>query len=95
MHAGVLVNLATQRFHPIIFRPAPRPSEDVCVGRVCRHKSIGHHTEGFGTFDEAVAWIEADERYWPSYSLHEWDGNEVPASIAFFPFQKAVEKPSS
>jgi len=59
---GILKNTSTGRFHPISFRMAPRPSEtveDSLDG--CRHKSIGHHTEGFDTIEGAKEWIQEKE----------------------------------
>lgn len=54
--AGLLKNIKTGRFHPILFRPGPAPSsspEDDSQ----RYKSSGHHTEGFDTLEAANEFI--------------------------------------
>lgn len=93
-HTAILENTATGRFHPMPFRPSPRPSEGVPdIGVVCRHKSIGHHTEGFASLAEAEAHIMGNQNMWPAYTVYEWDGSSVPATTGYFPYMQAVEKP--
>lgn len=75
--AGILINKKTRRFHPIVFRPAPRPSES--FGEPCRHKSIGHHTEGFDTREEANAEIESQPSWNQTGCVWEWSGEDIPA----------------
>jgi len=88
MKAGMLRNTATGRFHPILFHPAPFPGQtgDLPIGSVMRYRSIGHHTEGFSTLDEALAHVKTT---YPGYTLlegiDEWDGQDVPASTIFLP----------
>lgn len=84
----VMKNTATGRFHPISYRPAPRPSEsaDLGAGTVCRHKSIGHHTDGFDTLEEAVEWIEKNEGARYVDTLEGWDGEPGTAhNVSYFP----------
>lgn len=74
---GMLVNTATGRFHPIAFRPAPSGVHDN------RWRSLGHHTEGFATREEALA--DTKERpYCKELGLEwAWDGTDVPALTIF------------
>ena len=44
-----LLNTATNRYHPIIYRPAPLPGGS----DLPRYKSSGHHTDGCDTLAEA------------------------------------------
>ena len=57
---GMLMNTATGRWHPILFRPAPAPSGDVHGFE--RYRSKGHHTEGFDTEPAARADIDGHSR---------------------------------
>lgn len=89
----ILVDIRNDRYHPMPYRPCPRPSEGVpAVGTVCRHKSIGHHTEGFATMEEAEKHIEEKE-WWPAYVVEAWDGVESPHNIMYFPYMQTPEKP--
>lgn len=81
--AGIIVNTATGRFHPIVFRRAPLPSHYSEPGPQ-RHKSIGHHTEGFATKDDAIAHIEAHSDWRNTGMEWEWDGSDVPAIVWWF-----------
>ena len=81
--AGVIHNTTTNRYHPVVFYAAPKPSE--AGESVVRHRSKGHHMEGFATMDEANAFI-ASQPTWRLYDvIWEWDGNEVPAIVFYFP----------
>jgi hypothetical protein len=81
-----LHNTKTDRYHPILFTERPLPGGSGPV----RHKSVGHHTVGFDTRDEAIAecrkmsenpdcggrlCVEKD---------FEWDGEGTPAMVVFF-----------
>jgi len=81
---GILINQQTGRFHPITFRPAPLPSgPDATVGE--RYHSLGHHTVGFDTKEQAIAWIkERSEELTLIDREYTWDGMEVPACTDFF-----------
>ncbi len=81
---GILINTATGRFHPISFREAPFPGGQQPPGGR-RHKSIGHHTEGFATMADAEAWIAANpDRIEATGRTWQWDGKDVPAMVEFF-----------
>lgn len=78
-----LVNFATDRFHPILFRLSPTPSG------IQRYKSKGHHTIGFDTFEEAEKHVL--EEMVPKLggarvvsNVYDWDGEGVPAMIEYF-----------
>ena len=73
--AGVLYNVETGRHHPVVFRPAPRPSDD---GPVIRYRSRGHHTEGFDTLEQAKAFM-AEVGWTDIGAVWNWDGSGVPA----------------
>lgn len=79
--AGILINKKSGRFHPIVFRSAPRPSES--FGEPHRHKSIGHHTDGFATHEEADAHIES-QSWKQTGCVWEWDGECIPAIVWIF-----------
>jgi hypothetical protein len=82
---AMLVNEATGRFHPILFYESPLPGNPE---NLVRHKSKGHHTAGFDTRDEAVAEArELAERQGARMALSQdlpWDGEDIPAMVAFF-----------
>lgn len=88
-HTAILKNEATGRFHSIAFREAPRPSD---YGEaVVRHKSIGHHTEGFATVEEASAHI-AEQPYMVALdALFSWDGADIPAMTLDLPVLRGEE----
>jgi len=82
-----LHNLKTDRYHPILFREAPQPSYtpgDTLV----RSKSVGHHTVGFDTREEALTECrniaERQEAKLCIAKDFAWDGEDVPAMIVFF-----------
>src|SRR5512133_2988785 len=90
-----LHNTATNRYHPILFHECPLPGpETETPGRLIRHKSKGHHTDGFDTRDEAMAECENIARQVKAVSIGEprlctekdfaWDGEGVPAMVVFF-----------
>lgn len=79
---GILVNTATGRWHPISFRYSPPFSGDLS-GNVGRFKSVGHHTEGFTTQDEAVAFIQGQPAMDLMVDTFEWDGVDIPAMVVW------------
>ncbi len=89
---GLLHNDITGRYHPISFRESPLPGNNVnrpLEAQVMRHKSIGHHTEGFATKEEADKWITDNKdrcTYVPN--VWEWANEDVPAMVAFFDLSK-------
>ena len=82
--AGILTNGKTGRFHPIIFRRAPLPSEGWDETKVQRHKSIGHHTDGFETMDEAEAHIKSEQSWNDTGARWSWTGEDIPALVHWF-----------
>lgn len=91
---AMLRNTKTRRWHPIFFEesalPDP-PSPDQPV----RHKSGAHHAEGFDTREAALqgakvlaeALVKEGCAKSCKFALAEdilWDGEAVPASVAFF-----------
>jgi hypothetical protein len=81
---GILTNTATGRFHPIVFRPAPMPSGADLDAGMQRHKSLGHHTEGFDVIEDAVAFIASKPGQYDTGMRGEWDGADVPAMVMWF-----------
>lgn len=78
----LLHNTATGRFHPLVFRPSPRPSE--VSERVQRHHSVMHHTEGFATREEAIAHVEANDRWRFCDATFRWDGEPFESMRWYF-----------
>ncbi len=56
---GILHNTATDTYHPILYRDSPLPGG---VTHPRRLRSIGHHTKGFSTLEEALRYLQNDER---------------------------------
>lgn len=85
---AVLCNTDANRYHPIAFREAPRPSDDG-VGLV-RYKSASHHTVGFPDRDSALTFMrETMVGHFAGAELcvegdFEWDGVGVPALVVSF-----------
>ena len=81
-------NFKTNRFHPIIFEKSPLPN--IIDTDLHRYKSVGHHTTGFDTIEEAIVDCKATaERTdivvtYYSEGLLVWDGEDVPARKVFF-----------
>lgn len=80
LHAVIVHNTAAERYHPVLFRPAPRPSDRTetdrsTLGEVVRHHSLAHHTAGFPTRLDAEAWIGGEPaRYRASGVVLDWNG---------------------
>jgi len=81
-----LHNTKTDRYHPILFDERPLPGG----GGPTRHKSRGHHTEGFDTREEAIAEchrmvenLDCGGRLCIAKDF-PWDGEETPAMVVFF-----------
>ena len=69
----------TGRWHPIVFRPTPLPGgKDSDMG-VRRYKSLGHHTEGFLTLEEAQAHIATQSDWGPPGAVYGWNGEDSPS----------------
>lgn len=81
MQTAMLHNEATDRYHPICFRPVPRPSDDYGPGRFCRHRSAGHHEQGFDSLDAAKEWLnQYPDQFHQIDVLLKWDGAVEPAT---------------
>lgn len=81
---GLLKNTKTGRWHPILFRPAPLPGGGDAGFPAQRYKSLGHHTAGFSTEEEAMAHIrQHPEMDWRGPTW-EWDGEDVPLMVEYF-----------
>jgi hypothetical protein len=93
-HAAILSNIETGRFHPVYFRPAPRPSENAVEGETCRHRSLGHHTLGFETLEAAEQFIAADDSAWPTGIVLDWSGEGIPAVTLDLPLDCPVTRDS-
>lgn len=83
---GNLHNLATNRHHPILFRESPLPGNPE---NLVRSKSAGHHTVGFDTREESIAECQSMAKRLDGADLcidsdFSWDGNDIPAMVAFF-----------
>lgn len=81
---GLLKNIATGRFHPILFRPAPMPGNADGESPAQRYRSKGHHTTGFATVEEAVTYVKANPDFTWTERVWEWDGTGVPALTEWF-----------
>jgi hypothetical protein len=81
-----LHNTKTDRFHPILFDERSLPGGSGPT----RHKSMGHHTVGFDTRDEAIAECQrmSESPQCGGRLCVEkdfaWDGEETPAMVVFF-----------
>jgi hypothetical protein len=78
----ILINSKTEKYHPMPYRPAPRPS-DPDKG-VMRFRSIGHHTEGFDTLEAAKAFVNEDPELVLVGMVEYWDGVCSPHSTMEF-----------
>lgn len=86
----MLQNTVSGRWHPILFRPAPLPGGKDSDLAAQRYRSLGHHTEGFATKEEAMAHIEASDKMEWRGLIWEWDGEGTPAMTEWFaPLQAA------
>jgi len=95
IYAAILKNEATGRYHPILFRASPRPSDDPGPGQTCRHRSSGHHTDGFDTVEAAEEMIRSERNLAETGLVLEWDGQGVPATTLDLPlFDNTDEGPS-
>lgn len=81
---AILYNTATCRYHPIIYRDSPSIGDTPTSRRL---KSIGHHTAGFESQEEAFESFN-DWRFEGTYikrdGVLDWDGIDIPADVAWF-----------
>ncbi len=86
---AILHNTALNRWHPIVFDERPLPGPD-SPDKPVRHKSQGHHTEGFETREAALESINGPlKEHIPNAKCalekdFEWDGQDTPAMVVFF-----------
>ena len=86
---AIIHNVATDRFHPVVFEENPLPGPP-SPDKPVRHKTKMHHTGGFDTREEALASIENDLKARLECSNvrtetdFEWDGEGIPAMVHFF-----------
>ena len=92
--AGVLCNTATGKFHPVFFRLSPAPSSDP-LESAQRYKSSAHHTEGFGSLDEAKNFIAELVGYVDTQMVWDWDGNGIPIVTAWFSLSSTNKAPTT
>lgn len=86
---GMLHNVKENRWHPILFRESPLPGPDR-PDKPVRLKSVGHHTAGFPTREEAIADTEDKAPKGiaptPRYDWTKdipWDGEGIPTDVRF------------
>jgi hypothetical protein len=90
---GIMHNQKLNRWHPILFTESPLPGPE-SPDKPIRHKSKGHHTEGFETRDAALKNCEELARNMKKSVVaeaklsvdkdFEWDGVSIPAMTVFF-----------
>jgi hypothetical protein len=81
--AGILINEATGRYHPILFRRAPMPGNGDEKLVMKRYKSIGHHTAGLDTLEQARQNI-VELGFSDTGVVWSWDGKDIPAMVQWF-----------
>lgn len=79
---AMLHNQRTGRYHPLPFYHSPLPSESA-TDRTIRFKSVGHHTDGFATLAEALAFLQTEPEFIWDEAFFEWDGEGTPATVVF------------
>lgn len=86
---GMIHNRKLNRWHPALYLESPLPGPPNGDKSV-RHKSKMHHTAGFATREEAIKNAMDDLapkcecRQFALEEDIEWDGEDVPAEVAFF-----------
>ena len=90
---GLIHNTKLKRWHPVYYTEHPLPGTP-STEKPARHKSGGHHTTGFETREAALASMNdtakkiVDGGHAPSCAICpldlEWDGEDIPADVAFF-----------
>jgi malate synthase len=94
--ACLILNTATNRWHPLVMRPSPQPSWK--APEAVRYKSRGHHTEGFDTRAEAERWnqTKAREQGWLlDGAVLKWNGEDIPATVLGYSYDFATSKPAT
>ncbi len=92
---AMLHNVRANRWHPILYYECPLPGPPDAAKPV-RHKSKGHHTEGYTTREDAIIGAkmvaaavskECSDTGKCRLALEEdipWGGDGIPADVAFF-----------
>ena len=82
---GIVANLhntKTNRFHPILFEERPT------LSGFLKHRSRGHHTDGFDERKHAIEYCETlASRHNCRLCVDKdfpWDGEDVPAMVVYF-----------
>lgn len=82
-----LHNIKTDRYHPIMFEERPTPSHQE-GDSLMRSKSLGHHTEGFDTREEALNECQTlASQHGMNLCIEKdfpWDGECTPAMVTYF-----------
>lgn len=89
MIGGILYNTKLERYHPIWFRPAPMPSGADIDYQMLRHRSFGHHTDGFATLEAAQSSVtdvcaKSEGEHHDSGAVWAWDGEGIPAMTQWY-----------
>ncbi len=74
---AILLGEKSGRYHPVVFRWSPSPVH------TNRYKSVGHHTEGFETLDEAKKFCVDDEGRAEPVAVYNWNETDIPAMVLF------------
>ncbi len=90
---GILKDIQTGRFHPIVFRLSPRPSSQI-EDDFQRYKSVGHHTVGFETIEEAKQWADDNPNFRFMGLMWKWNSleEEIPATVCDFSTSELEKK---
>jgi len=98
---GLIHDVTHNRWHPVYFREYPLPGPE--GHQAHRYKSGGHHTEGFETRELGLAGardlaekLKDHSVGLPRLSLEAdfpWNGNDVPAIVAFFKLDGTTATP--
>jgi hypothetical protein len=99
---SILFNQKLNRWHPILFIESPLPGPD-SPEKPVRHKSKGHHTEGFDKRDDAIEGCNELATNFKKHYLADvklcvekdfaWDGEGVPAMVVYFEEQNGKVVP--
>jgi hypothetical protein len=99
---SMLHNVKLNRWHPILFYESPLPGPP-SPDKPVRHRSKGHHTQGFDTREAALISAKdlaekiAPESIGPvSLALEAdfpWDGEDIPAMVVYFAINKGKAVP--
>lgn len=93
---ALIYNLKLDRWHPAVYVEADLPGP-AHSDKPTRHRSKGHHTEGFKKREDALAEMVSIVKKIKDAKLSDtgsaamdaandlqWDGESIPADVAFF-----------